>query len=160
MTKDSILAAILFLVGPKRAESEAARLSNVAEDIAVASEAPPIFPGANNAMLLLSVGLLEGGLREDVITCRIRGDKHLTPEGSITTYQLLGEASRKGHSVQELCSSNLLASQVALEVLRDKFARCKTQQGMFNSYNTGRCNQQTYMSKRAGELYRRLVSVR
>ena len=116
-------------------DAEHARLCAVAEDTVAATDGaralPFDGPAAQSASIvaLLSVAYHESGLREDVQDCTVRGDKGR----SISLYQLHVGPARHGHTADEICSDNLLATRLALRYLA-RTARRGSVYGMFSGY--------------------------
>jgi hypothetical protein len=99
-----ILAAVLFVkphLGPVRAE-------RFARD--VAREAATLDEG----FALVATAVIESGLRDEVGDCRVVGDN-----GRAWSYfQLNADVWKDGHTKKEICTSNPLATRLALRALR------------------------------------------
>lgn len=112
-----------------------ARLCGVASDAVMATQSaralPFDGPAAEPASIvaLLSVAYHESGFRADVQDCTIRGDMGR----SISLYQLHIGPARHGHSAEEICTDNLLATRLALRYLA-RTARRGSVYGMFWGY--------------------------
>lgn len=107
--------------------------------IAAVDDAPGLpfdGPAAERAsdVLLLAVAFHESGLREDVQDCtycdRVRGSCDVGR--SMSMYQLMRGYSWMGHTKEQLCTDNRLASRLALRVLT-RFSKGGPQ-AMFRAY--------------------------
>lgn len=122
------LVLSLSIAATKTADDgETARLSAIAESIALEADAGPLWPGeagrAATATLLLAIGVHESGLREEVQHCRVRGDNGR----SIGLFQLMHRVACAPWSVEDVCGSDRLQASLALSVLhrhQDQCPRC------------------------------------
>lgn len=136
-----VLFALLRLVDPPQAEVD--RLHEFAAEVVravdSAEELPFTGPAAREATIaaLMVIAHHESGIREDIITCRVRGDQGR----SITAFQLMRGFAWGGHSEAELCASNQLAATMALRVLQTHSTRCTRSGpgGWFAGYASGSC---------------------
>ena len=142
------LSAILRLTQPSSHTSELADLTAAGVEYS-----QPVLSGSSpkqELALVLAVAFAESRFREDVVKCRKRGDRHISPVGSISAYQLLGPWARQGYEPHEICSDHVLATQLAMDVLRAKHLKCRgTIRSMLSAYNTGHCDRNTVMVQQA-----------
>lgn len=136
-----VLFSLLRLTDPSQAEVD--RLHDFAGEVVRAVDAAPELPfrgpAAREATIaaLMVIAHHESGIREDVITCRVRGDGGR----SITAWQLMTPWAWGGHSASELCASSELAASMALRVLVTHATRCTRSGpgGWLAGYASGSC---------------------
>ncbi len=132
-----VLLALLRLVDP--APAELARVEAFAADVTRAVDAAPALPFTGPAAREATIAALlvtawhESGIRQDVIDCRVRGDRGR----SVSAFQLLGPFGRGGRSIALVCSSVEASAAAALEVLVRQ-SRCSPL-GMWRGYSAGSC---------------------
>ena len=104
------------------ASEQAERVQPIAQAIADAAEAEPLWQGEtgvrDTAALLVAVGWHESGWREAVRRCAVRGDHGR----SLGAYQL-GAWAREPYASSEVCDSDALQARLALRVLHRHRAR-------------------------------------
>lgn len=142
------IAALMRLVRPSHG------LDEFADQTARAVQLnQPVLVGATQQQelaLVLAVAFAESGFRRDVVNCTTRGDRHISPVGSVSAYQLLGPWARQGYSTSAICSDHMLATSLAMNVLRAKHAKCRgTIRNILSAYNTGSCTAETPMVRQS-----------
>lgn len=130
-----------------------ARYESIANDIATAAKEAPLFQddedGVKTGLLLSSIALSEGFLREDVDTCKRGGDKD--KNGNPTAWSLWQMHLKK----ETVCHDRLTAARYAREMVRFSLKTCENYPFLdrLAVYTDGHCeknwNRSRFRMKRA-----------